>query len=83
VYSRAVVEAWAHDQARRGLKPIVRRVWARRGQRPLAVSTHGYKWSYVYGFVHPYDGRTHWLILPEANTAAMQVALSDFARTPQ
>jgi hypothetical protein len=74
------VEVWAHDQARRGLKPIARRVWARRGQRPLAVSTQGYEWSYVYGFVHPQDGRTQWLILPEVNTAAMQLALREFAR---
>jgi hypothetical protein len=77
---RATVAVWAHDQARRGLKPIVRRVWARRGQRPLAVSTHRYEWSYVYGFVHPRTGRTRWLILPQVNTAAMQVALRDFAR---
>lgn len=74
------MEVWAHDQARRGLKPIARRVWARRGQRPLAVSTQGYEWSYVYGFVHPQDGRTQWLILPEVNTAAMQLALREFAR---
>jgi transposase len=73
------VELWAHDQARRGLKPIVRRVWARRGPRPLALSTHGYEWSYVYGFVHPRDGRTPWRILPEVNTTAMQLALTDFA----
>jgi DDE superfamily endonuclease len=71
---------WAHDQARRGLKPIIRRVWARRGQRPLALSTHRYEWSYVYGFVHPADGRTQWLILPMVNTEAMQAALMMFAQ---
>ena len=76
----AHVEVWAHDQARRGLKPIVRRVWARRGHRPVAVSTHQYQWSYVYGFVHPADGRTRWLILPTVNTAARQVALTTFAQ---
>jgi transposase len=80
---RAKVEGWAHDQARRGLKPIVRRVWARRGQRPLAVSTHGYQWSYVYGFVQPRNGQTHWALLPEVNTAAMQLVLDDFGRAHQ
>lgn len=74
------IEVWAHDQARRGLKPIVRRVWARRGHRPGAVSTHRYEWSYVYGFVHPSDGRTQWLILPTVNTAVMQLALTTFAQ---
>jgi hypothetical protein len=39
------VEVWAEDEARLGLKPIVRRVWARRGktQRPLAASHHRYQ----------------------------------------
>lgn len=71
---------WAHDQARRGLKPILRRVWAQRGQRPLACSTHRYEWSYVYGFVHLHDGRTRWLILPTVNTLAMQLVLRAFAQ---
>jgi transposase len=79
-HPRAAIAVWAHDHARRGLKPIVRRVWARRGQRPLAVSPHGYEWSYVYGFVHPRAGRTRWLLLPEVNTAALQLALGEFAR---
>ncbi len=79
-HPRARVEVWAHDQARRGLKPIVRRVWARRGQRPGAISTHGFEGSYVYGFVHPRDGRTQWCLLPEVNTGAMQLALNEFVR---
>lgn len=78
-FPRARVEVWAHDQARRGLKPIVRRVWSHKGVRPLALSTHKYEWSYVYGFVHPTRGTTKWLILPEVNTATMQVALDEFA----
>jgi hypothetical protein len=45
------VELWAFDEHRLGLKPLVRRVWAKRGQRPVAVSTHQYKWLYLYGFV--------------------------------
>lgn len=79
-YPRSRIEVWGHDQARRGLKPIVRKVWADKGKRPEAVSTHGYEWSYAYGFVHPKSGRTQWLILPEVNTQAMQVAVEEFAR---
>ena len=79
-HPRARVEVWAHDQARRGLKPIVRRVWARRGQRPGAISPHGYEWSYVYGFVHPRDGRTQGGLLPDVNTGAMQLALNEVVR---
>jgi transposase len=79
-YRRSRVEVWGHDQARRGLKPIVRKVWARRGQRPLAVSTHRYEWTYAYGFVHPKSGKTHWLLMPEVSTEAMGLALAAFAR---
>jgi hypothetical protein len=31
----AAVEVWASDEHRIGLKPILRRVWAPRGQRPV------------------------------------------------
>src|SRR5690242_3850265 len=31
------VQIWAFDEHRAGLKPVLRRVWARRGQRPRAV----------------------------------------------
>ena len=47
------VEVWAFDEHRLGLKPLRRRVWARRGQRPIALSHHKYRWLYLYGFVHP------------------------------
>jgi transposase len=46
----------------------------------VASSTHGYEWSYVYGFVHPRDGRTQWCLLPEVNTGALQLALTEFVR---
>ncbi len=77
---QAVVEVWYQDEARLGLKPIVRRVWARRGQRPRTPSQTRYEWLYVYGFVHPQRGETYWLILPTVSIAAMTLALREFAR---
>jgi len=47
------IEFWAMDEHRIGLKPILRRVWARRGFRPRVLVHHRYEWLYVYGFVHP------------------------------
>ncbi len=58
----------------------MRRVWARRGQRPSAPSQTRYEWLYVYGFVHPVRGETYWLILPAVSIEAMTVALQEFAR---
>jgi hypothetical protein len=74
------VELWAEDEARLGLRPIARRVWAVKGRRPTACGRTKYRWLYVYGFVHPASGRNLELILPAANTDWMAVALEEFAR---
>jgi DDE superfamily endonuclease len=75
-----VVELWAEDEARLGLKPITRRAWAARGHRPTAYGRTKYQWTYLYGFVHPASGRNLELILPAANTDWMGLALEEFAR---
>ena len=38
------VEVWAFDEHRAGLKPVIRKVWARRGQRPLARGHQRFQW---------------------------------------
>ena len=54
------VEVWAFDEHRLGLKPLQRRVWAKTGERPLARSSHKYKWLYLYAFVRPQSGAVEW-----------------------
>ena len=56
------VEVWATDEHRIGLKPIIRRVWAPKGQRPIALGHHRYKWLYVTAFVQPISGEVFWYI---------------------
>jgi transposase len=63
-----------------GLKPVIRRVWAPVGQRPIARLKRGYEWTYLYGFVRPTTGEVYWLILPTVNTALFSMALKEFAR---
>ena len=53
----ASIEIWAEDEARIGLVPIVRRVWAPKGERPVARQRRAYEWVYVYGFVRPSTGQ--------------------------
>jgi hypothetical protein len=53
------VEVWAEDEMRLGLKPLVRRVWARGGERPVAGARRCYEWLYLYGFVRPSTGELH------------------------
>src|SRR4051794_41889918 len=62
-----------------GLKPVLRRVWAPCGKRPVAKVKRRYKWVYVYGFVRPTTGETYWLILPTVNVEAFSLALKHFA----
>jgi hypothetical protein len=76
----AVVETWCHDQARRGLKPVLRRVWAPRGRRPVAVSAPRYEWLYIYAFAHPPSGRSEWWLLPTVGVEVMNLALAACAR---
>ncbi|MEM1269455.1 MAG: IS630 family transposase [Bacteroidota bacterium] len=63
------VEVWAMDEHRVGLKPILRRVWARKGQRPVVHVRPRYEWLYVYAFVHPESGETEFWLAPSVNTA--------------
>jgi hypothetical protein len=76
----AQVEVWATDEHRVGLKPILGRVWARKGQRPIVRVQHRLAWRYVLAFVHPASGRTEWQFASGINTAVMSVALEYFAR---
>lgn len=80
-YAADVVELWTADQHRLGLKPILRRVWCRRGQRPQAIVQHRYQWCYLYAFVQPSSGQSVWLLLPTVSVAAFTVALAEFAQT--
>lgn len=73
------VEVWAEDEARLGLQPVIRRMWAPKGKRPKAVNYRKYEWLYAYAFVRPEDGTTHWLLLPTVNTECMNIALKTFS----
>src|SRR5450432_2694704 len=60
-HPHATVELWATDEHRLrhpGLKPLLRRVWAPKGQRPTAVVQHRFRWRWLVGFVQPASGRT-------------------------
>ena len=78
-FPATTVEVWSFDEHRLGLKPIVRKVWAVVGERPVAVVDYRYEWTYLYGFVHPQTGSTEWLILPRVNVDWFNLALQSFA----
>ena len=73
-------DLWTMDEHRIGLKPIVRRIWARSGERPIITVQQRYQWRYVYGFVCPQRGETFWLILPTVTVEVFRQALAELAQ---
>jgi len=78
-HPRAEVELWCMDEHRLGLKPVLRRVWAKRGERPVVRVYHRFEWLYVYCFVRPATGDSFWLLLPKVNAEVFSLALGRFA----
>src|SRR4051794_14432916 len=74
------IEVWATDEHRIGLQPILRRVWAPKGQRPIALGHHRYKWLYVTAFVQPMSGETFWYISNGVSKPFFAALLALFAR---
>jgi transposase len=78
-FPEATVEAWALDEHRIGLKPLLRRVWAPIGQRPVARVHHHFRCRYLVGFVHPASGRTIWHLASGVSISVFEAELRAFA----
>jgi DDE superfamily endonuclease len=74
------LELWCEDEARLGLKPVARRVWALQGTRPTSCGRQRFRSLYVFGFAQPATGRSLCLFLPRANAELMGEALAEFSR---
>ena len=64
-----------------GQQGTLTRVWARRGSRPRAPRDTRYEWAYLFGAVCPGRGAAAGLVLPYADTAAMNAHLAEIARS--
>lgn len=76
-----VVEVWGEDEARLGLKPVLRRVWTKRGHRRTGRVEPRYEWLWIYAAVEPLTGQVFWLLLPRLDADCVQLFLDEFART--
>ena len=74
------VRTYFQDEARFGTQGTITRVWARRGSRPRAVRQNGRQWLYVLVAVCAGTGAASALIMPEINTAVVNLFLEQFAR---
>ena len=71
------------DEHRIGLKPVLHRVFAPRGQRPVITVQPRYEWLYIYAFAHPTSGRSFYLLMPSVSIGAFNLALQHFAAFAQ
>ena len=74
------VETWCEDEARFGLQPVLRRVWAPKGERPVATVAPDYEWLWMYAAAHPSTGESFWLSLPRLDGEMAQLFLNEFAK---
>ena len=79
-FPQALVERWACDEHRIGLKPVLKRVWTLPGQRPLAPVAPRYAWRSRVAFVHPASGRTVWHLATGVSADRFSVELAAFAQ---
>jgi hypothetical protein len=80
VFPHAHVELWTVDEHGIGLRPILRRVCAPKGQQPVAPIKHRGDWRYLVGFVHPASGRTLYRLATTVSTPHFEADLAAFAR---
>jgi DDE superfamily endonuclease len=76
----ARVELWATDEHRLGLKPLLRRIRAPIGQRPVATVHQRFAWRYLVRFVHPASGRTFFHLATTVSIPVFEIELAEFAR---
>jgi transposase len=74
------VRVYFQDEARFGTQGTITRVWAPKGSRPRAVRQNGREWLYVLIAVCAGTGTASALIMPELNTAVVNLFLEQVAR---
>ncbi len=74
------IELWFQDEARLGQKNGRTRIWAKKGTRPRLSADQRYKSAYLFGAICPKRGTGAALMLPWANTQAMQLHLNEISK---
>ncbi len=76
----SLVDIWFQDEARVGQQGTLSRVWAMRGSRPRLQRQLQYNYSYIFGAICPQKKLSVGLVLPLANTEAMQMHLDEISQ---
>ena len=75
------LEIWFQDEARIGQKGTLTRIWARIGSRPPGPRDTRYEWAYIFAAVCPERATGAALVMPYANTEAMNLHLQEISRS--
>lgn len=73
------VDVWSQDEMRVGQQGSLCRIWAKRGSRPRKVKQRQFLSTYVYAAANHLTGKSCALILPYANTEAMNLFLEELS----
>ena len=74
------IEIWWQDEARIRQKNGLVRLWACKGTRPRQPADQRYKSAYLFGAICPARGTGAAIMMPKANTRAMQIHLAEISR---
>jgi hypothetical protein len=74
------LEIWFQDEARIGQKGTLTRIWARKGTRPRKPRDTRYDWAYLFGAVCPERKIGAALVMPYADSQAMNAHLEAIAK---
>jgi hypothetical protein len=72
---------FCQDEARIGQKGRVCHIWWKRGERPPGLCDRRFTFAYIFAAVEPGTDNAFALVMPYADTAAMQVFLDRFSET--
>lgn len=71
---------WFQDEARFGQRGTLSRIWAIVGTRPRIVRQQQSTYAYLFGAVCPQQDKAVGLVLPAANTDAMQLHIDEISK---
>ncbi len=80
-YKGKRIRLFFQDEARIGQKGRVCHVWWTRGKRPPGVCDRRFTYAYIFAAVEPGTDNAFALVMPYADTDAMQAFLDGFAET--
>jgi hypothetical protein len=75
------IEIWFQDEMRLGQKNTRVRQWARKGTRPRQPADQSYQNAYLFGAICPERGTGAAIMMPSADTDAMQRHLEEISKT--